>query len=117
MALDDDDMEAGSDRTGAKKAIPIQSSKGPRCNATTLFVDVIEEAIWYHHIRGLFSLFGSISRVFVQRNRNLRRRFRFGFVRFLSQKQASDAIDALHGLKGGGAALSVAPARFPREVV
>lgn len=114
LALDDDSEEAKTGRFEVDRGGAAASFRGLRCNALTLFVDGIEEEIGYHHIRGLFSLFGTLSRVFVQRYRKFGRRFRFGFVHFLSRKQASSAIDGLDGLRVGGSLLSVAPARFPR---
>lgn len=53
--------------------------------------------------------------MFIQRERNHGRRFRFGFVRFLSREHASRAISALDGAKLGGVVLSVAMAKPPRS--
>lgn len=111
-------VEAATTGTGEAEldvGVSIHSFDGERRRKSTLFVDGIEEAVGYHHSRGLFSLFGRISNVFVQRKHKLGRRFRFAFVRFFSEEQEASAISVLDGLRVGGAALSVAPARFPRD--
>lgn len=114
LSLDDDGEESKTGRTEVERGGASQSSKGPRSYVVTLFVDDFKEASSYHHIRGLFSLLRTFSRVFVQLNHKLKRQFCFGFVHFLSGKQASSTIGALGGIRVGGAALSVAPTRFLR---
>lgn len=87
----------------------IQSNDGARRRRSTLFMDGIEEAVGYHHFQGLIALFRQISTVFVQPSRKKGGQFRFRFVRFFS------ATSVLDGLRVGGVALSVAPARYPRD--
>lgn len=107
-------QEKGETENGV--GVSICNNDRERQRKPTLFVDGIEEAFGYHHIRGLFALFGRISNVFVQRKRELGRCFRFGIVRLFSDEQAVAATTMLDGLGVGGAALSVALARFPKDV-
>src|ERR1044072_274741 len=76
-----------------------------------LFVDGIEDMVDYHRVLDLFAQHGSLRNVFVQRLRKQGRKFRFGFVRFFSRKDASLALSALNGFKLGGAVLRIGWAR------
>src|ERR1044072_8999306 len=80
---------------------------------SSLFVDGIADGVGYHRFRDLFSLFGKLRNVFMQRSKKLGRKFRFGFVRFLSKNCAGSAMKALNGLKLGGSVLRVSWARHP----
>lgn len=84
-----------------------------RRDGVTLFVDGITENVGYQQFKALFSQHGKPEKVFVQRERKKGRRFRFGFVRFLTKSCADMAIKVLDGVRVGGAFLSVAVARFP----
>ena len=77
-----------------------------------LFVDGIDDTLDYHRIRSLFAQHGPLRNVFVQRLRKQGRKFRFGFVRFFSRKDASLALSALNGFKIGGAVLRIGWARI-----
>src|ERR1044072_9188329 len=77
-----------------------------------LFVDAIDDMVDYHRVRSLFGQHGPLRNVFVQRLRKQGRKFRFGFVRFFSRKDASMALSALNGFKLGGAVLRVGWARY-----
>src|ERR1044072_9826056 len=99
-ASGDDDGEQGDDDD------PIISP---------LFVDDIRDMVDYHRVRNLFAEHGKLRNVFVQRVRKLGRKFRFGFVRFFSRKDASKAISALNGTKFGGAVLRIWWARSSRK--
>lgn len=113
-ALDDDGEETRTTRTRSREAVRLKALKDR--DATVLSSSLTtSKRLSTATISGTFSLFGSLSRVFVQRKRKFGRRFCFGFIHFLSRKQASSAIVALNGLRVGGAALTVAPARFPRD--
>ena len=82
-----------------------------------LFVDGIEDMVDYHRVRNLFAQHGRLRNVFVQRSRKQGRRFRFGFVRFFSRKDASLALAALNGFKLGSAVLRIGWARNPTRAV
>src|ERR1044072_5454492 len=82
-----------------------------------LFVDGIEDMVDYHRVRNLFAQHGRLRNVFVQRSRKQGRKFRFGFVRFFSRKDASLALAALNGFKLGSALLRIGWARNPTRGV
>lgn len=46
----------------------------------TLFIDGISSSVDYHQVRDLFQQHGKVKNLFIQRQRNLGRRFRFGFA-------------------------------------
>ena len=54
-----------------------------------LFVNVIDDLMYYRQFRGLFAQHGRLQNVFLQMLRKQGRKFRFGFVRFFSRKDAS----------------------------
>lgn len=80
-----------------------------------LFIDGIADSVSYHQIRELFCQHGRLSRVFVERQRKPWRKLRFGFIKFNERSSTMAAMDALDGLKIGGAFLSVKLAKFPRK--
>lgn len=55
-------------------------------------MDGISEEVGYSKIRVLFAHIGRIRKVFVQRKREVGRRFRFGFVHFLSWSDAETVV-------------------------
>lgn len=62
--------------------------------------------------RELFAQHGKLENLFMQWKRKVRRRFHFGFVRFLSLTHALTAIKILDGIMVGGVTLFMALTRF-----
>lgn len=95
--------------------VPNMTNRDSDQRVCTLFVDGIAEEFGYHQVRRLFAHFGRLMNIFVQCNRKIGRRLRFGFVRFLSSDHASSAIKTLDGVRLGRASLSVMKARFSKD--
>lgn len=92
--------------SSSREELPVKSS--------TLFIDGISEKAGYAQIRALFGQIGRVGKVFVQRQRKIGWRFRFGFLRFLALAHAEATLLQLNGVKVGGFHLSVTVAKFPR---
>ena len=61
----------------------------------------------------LFARYGRIESVFVQRQRRLGRKFRFGFIRFKIMKEVVEAAKNMIGWQLNSAYLHVNVAKFP----
>ncbi|XP_057438114.1 uncharacterized protein LOC130730188 [Lotus japonicus] len=111
VSLAEDDEADGKDGEESKRSESIF------VGSYTLFVDGISEAVGYPQIRALFARIGRLGKVFVRRHRKIGRRFRFGFVHFLSRIHAEMAVAQLNGTKVGGSHLSVTVAKFPLAII
>src|ERR1044072_5503763 len=80
-----------------------------------LFIDGVSEYSSYSQIRHLFAQHGKVLNLFIQKQKKPGRRFRFGFVRFASKKQAVEAKDKVNGVKINGEAISVSVAKYPAQ--
>src|ERR1044072_1656121 len=97
---------ARASSTGGRQS-SRQAGSGDDPIVSPLFVDDIGDMVDYHRVRNLFAEHRKLRNVFVQRVRKLGRKFRFGFVRFFSRKDACKAVSVLNGTKLGGAVLRI----------
>ncbi|XP_057436865.1 eukaryotic translation initiation factor 3 subunit G-like [Lotus japonicus] len=108
----DGEMEGGA-LVGESNGVP-GGFNGGRRSCYSVFIDGIEDKVYYLHLRHLCSKFGKVLNLFVQRQRKSGRIWRFGFVRFGLREQALKAVRGLNGFRLGNASLAVSMARSPQ---
>lgn len=83
----------------------------------SVYVDGLGDRITLMKLRSIFGRAGRVRDVFVQFKQKLQRRFRYGFVRFQNDEEASKAIRMFDGMRLDGNYLVVKRANVKQASV